>query len=336
MNPRSEHNPRIIDALILSHGTAQSYYLTLDPKRNNIARPSMDNPLPCADALSRTFEGVNTNYAGFGNGPFEVLVPQSELRRSRSGLITHCSSLDLPKGSFWKFRTSLYISSPELCFVQMANKLSQARLVELGINLCAKYYLHPRSGEIFEREPITTVAKLKAYLERIDSSYHGVRNAQRALKWVVDNTASPMESRCAILIHYSKRYGGCGFPLIEANHRVNPGSFKHLAEQGYFEIDGCWPDKFTGYEYLGDKEHQDLAKDMRRIDALSALGWHIVTFNKKVCYNPDAFDVAVRQLARHMRIRIRRQPDWSEKMLELRRELGLLDDTPHYFEEMHG
>lgn len=314
--------------LILSHETAKSYYLTLNPRDDMRAIPCMDDPIGNASATSELFELFRANYTGFGNGPREVMVPDRNLKRQRHGLITHVTHLEYPAGSFWKLRPQVYLASPELCFVQMASQLCEPQAIEFGINLCAKFYTDPKTTKPLERKPVTCADKIAAYIDSLDGRYKGISRAKHALKWVVDNTASRMETRCAILMHYSKCYGGAGFPPIEANYHVKPGRLAGMTNQDNYWIDGAWPDPMAGYEYLGEEEHPDLKADMRRIDELEALGWHLVVLDKRTVYNHDLFVKPMLQLARYLGKRFRPPADWRSRAIALRRDLGMIDPLP--------
>ena len=313
------------NTLMLSHGTARSYWLTLDPNRPDAAVPTADIPLQWSSGTPATLRGLNANYRGFGSGPLEFLVADANARRMKNGVVCHSCTSELPAGSFRKFHDGLYIASPELCFLQMARSLTLSQLVELGINLCGKYYIDPATNKVEPRAPVATAATLKRYLERVDSRTGGVAKAKRALQWVVDDSASPKETQMEMLFGLPLRYGGYGFGNAVMNYDVFPRSRKRLAEQGYYSIDACWVNKGSGAEYFGEEEHQDHVHDRRRLDAIKALGWNVVVVDKQRLYSPAAFETAAQQLAEFMKHRIRRSDSWRGRMLALRRDLGLID-----------
>ena len=147
--------------VILSHRTAMSYYRTLDPSHEQAARATKALPLAKARASNELLKTFNRAYSGFGGAPFDLLVPSTGLRRSTSELIAHSCEYELPSNSFWKLKDSLYVVSPELCFVQMAQQLSIAQLVELGINLCGSY---------FERAATSPSARLSLRRSRLQNT----------------------------------------------------------------------------------------------------------------------------------------------------------------------
>ncbi|HAM14259.1 MAG TPA: hypothetical protein DCP91_00030 [Eggerthellaceae bacterium] len=204
----------------------------------------------------------------------------------------------------------------------MSQYLTMAQLVVLGSNLCSKYYLDPDTKEIMHRKSLTTRERIARYLDTGEKIY-GAGKAKKALVYVEDRSASPMETKTHVLVCLPLHKGGHGFAKPVFNYEVNPGRYAHLAEQGHFEIDLCWVDEKVGIEYFGEKEHPDPIRDRRRLDALGALGWKIVVVDKRRLANPDSFEIAMKQVARHLGRRIRKPDGWAEKNLALRREIGI-------------
>lgn len=311
---------------IVSHQSAWSYYRTLEPAGRYAAKPCNDYVLADASTKAGALEGLNLDYPGFGSSPIEFLVPSESQYRKTSAFITRSCKAELPKDSFWKFNERHYIVSPELCFVQMAQSLSLAQLVELGTNLCAPYYIDLNTDKPKKRNPITTPNRLSQFVGSA-TGVIGAAKARKALDLISPDSASPMETKQYVLVRFPKCYGGYGMKGLKLNHKVNPGRYSYLAEQGYFEIDLCWPKEHVGMEYFGENEHQDHIHDRRRLDALEALGYHVVVIDKQRLKNPDSFDIAMKQVARHLKYSIRKPQNWEEKNLALRRELGLLMDV---------
>ena len=309
--------------VVLSHRTAMAYYRTLDPAHPMAARACKASPLARASASSQALNVFKPGYYGYGGAPFDLLVPSRQLVRVSKSIVAHSCEVELPANSFWRLHDSLFVVSPELCFVLMAQLLSAPQLVELGLNLCGGYYVDTKAGKLPEREPLTTPRKLASYVERA-SGMKGVKKARDALRWVVPGSRSPMESKSFVLLCYPRNRGGYGFELAELNHRVNPGRAVRLSEQDYYRIDISWPDDSVGFEYYGEGEHEGrVVQDRRRLDALEALGWHMVVVDKQRLYSASAFDVAADQLASHLGFRIRRGSEWQASNDALRKELGL-------------
>lgn len=314
---------RLPPAVILSHRTAVAYYRVLNPKDRKAAHATRADPLPRASASSQLLKTFNPEFSGFGGLPLDLLVPDRRNVRMSKGINAHSCQVKLPEGSFWKLNDTLYITSPELCFVQMAQMMSIPQIVEVGLNLCAIYYADIKSSKLPERKPLTTPTKLARYAERANGM-KGVKKAKQALRWVIACSRSPMETKMFILLSYPPSRGGYGLNLPVLNYRADPGRYAYLTEQGFFRIDICNPDLFVGVEYYGDDDHQDnVVKDRRRLDALEALGWKMVVIDKQRLYDPAAFEVAANQIASHLNCRIRKNSNWQKAHEALRKDLGL-------------
>lgn len=308
---------------VLSHRTAMEYYRTLDPSHPKAAHPTKAFPLAQASASSELLRTFNSEYSGFGGRPINLLVPSKNLAHASKDVVAHSCRSELPGNSFWKLTDTLYVSSPELCFVQMAQTMSVPQIAELGVNLCADYHVDVKADKLPKRRPITTPAKLASYAERA-SGMKGAKKARQALKWVVAGSRSPMETKTFILLCLPRSRGGYGLGLAKLNHRVDPGRYAYLAEQGFFRVDLCWPEPIVGVEYYGDEVHLDnVVHDRRRLDALEALGWNMVVIDKQRLYDPESFDIAARQVADYLNHRIRKTDDWIAANLSLRKDLGL-------------
>lgn len=313
--------PSFKGTVILSHRSAAQYLL-----KSASPIPSQGDGRETSALKRAAVPGISTRASILEHpalkSPIDLLVSDKSHCRHASDLKCHCGSPRYPRGSFWQLSNGLFIASPELCFVQMACVLPEPLLVELGTNLCAKYYIHPITGKIMSRTPITTRAKISRYLTRA-TDMRGAKAAEHALQWVLDNSASPRETKSAILLSLPLRYGGYGFRDIVLNLRVDPKSNAHLVEQTYFSIDISIPEKNVGMEYYGEQEHPDPVKDRRRLDALGALGWKMIVVDRQRLNDMDAFEVAALQLAKLSDRRIRRDDRWHARASNLREILGL-------------
>ena len=319
----SDKDRRIAPVVVLSHGTALAYYRTLDPANPKAARITKVDPLAMARASSDLLKTFNPEYSGFGGLPLDLLVPNRNLVRTSKRIVAHSCEVGLPDKSFWKLNESLYISSPELCFVQMAQTMSVSQLVELGVNLCSNYYIDGANHKLPMRKPITTPAKLARYVKSA-SSVKGVKKANRALKWVAAGSRSPMETKTYVILCFPRRYGGYGLEMATLNRKVDPGRYAYLADQGFFCIDICWDKERVGVEYFGEEDHEGaVVHDRRRLDALGALGWKMVVIDKQRLYDAESFDVAAHQIAANLNCRIRKKDGWETAHAALREDLEL-------------
>lgn len=250
-----------------------------------------------------------------------VLVRSDLHHRSFNDLAIHQCGRPLPKESFRKIGNNLYIDAPEFSFLEMSSELSSAKLVEYGFILCGNYALS-HSGDYTSRpKPLTTKAKLEAYLAK-SASFHGINKARIALKYVLENSASPMETKLAMMLCLPKNKGGFGLPMPTMNYKVNfPRRMLKTCHKRYVVLDIYWPDKAVAIEYDGEAYHsttEALNSDRLKSSELSTLGITTIRVDKqqvKTLYDVEVLASKVAKLIGH---RLRKP---NEKQLALRRSV---------------
>ncbi|MCL2632516.1 MAG: hypothetical protein FWD45_05480 [Coriobacteriia bacterium] len=175
------------------------------------------------------------------NLPIDVLTRNNKARRKIEGLRHNTFSHPVPVGSLINCGDGLVVSSPEFCFFQMASRLSLVKLIELGYEFCGVYSLVAEkdagrlasddntAGEsldnssmgFYTRHPLTSVRKLKAYVSHM-SNAHGQKKAARAVRFIIDGSASPMETILSMLLTLPKKLGGYGLPKPSLNAQIAP------------------------------------------------------------------------------------------------------------------
>lgn len=86
----------------------------------------------------------------------------------------------MPKGKdFCRVESGVFVSCPELCFVQLAQSLPFHELVRAGNVLCGRFYLDAgKGGELGRREPLTSKRRIEAFI-RANPGIKGVKEARR-------------------------------------------------------------------------------------------------------------------------------------------------------------
>ena len=279
------------------------------------------NPLK-QPAMSRSeLESFNHKNPLYGKQPVKVLVADASARRASRSVECRRSGLQYPRGSFIRLREGLYVTSPELTFARMASRLSEIRLIEIGTELCGRYYLS--SGEVKDRTAFLTNAQnLRAYLDQLPSLKGGAK-AKRALRYVLDNSASPMEGKTMLQFCMPLRYGAFNLPFDRMNYDIKAGRNRALAEQDSFSVDLASEKLHVAIEYDGKEHHLDSSKDKRRRNMLKALGWTVFPLEKDVLYNPTRTEKFALQVAKFLGYRLQRKSSWDDAYIRLRHELDL-------------
>ncbi|MGI6106112.1 MAG: hypothetical protein ACOYD7_08030 [Raoultibacter sp.] len=212
------------------------------------------------------------------NQPFHCLVAEKELRRFNKDVVCHVWTSPLPKGSVYNIGRGVYACSPELCFVQMARNMSLLQLIKLGYELCGLYTVSEEG--LFQAQPLTTVDKLKSFISKA-GGVRGTKKASKALQYVRDNSASPMETCLAMLLSLPYRLGGYGFEKLILNHPIQTTELTCgvLLPKTYI-CDLFWPDAGLAIEYDSDQYHtksDQIAHDSIKRTDLGVVGIKVIS-----------------------------------------------------------
>ena len=207
----------------------------------------------------------------------------------------------------------------------MATKLTFAKLVLLGFELCGTYALAVDGPARRTIAPLTSAVKLRSFAEGA-VGMRGRKVALQASRYVLDGSASPMESTLAMMLSLPYAKGGYGLPVPLLNYRVDiPQRARKRADRRYCECDLCWPDAHLAVEYDSDLYHSDSLRqesDARRRNTLIALGFTVVTVSRGQISDGAAFNRLANQLAKILKKRFRyKDPGFSRAHLALREEL---------------
>lgn len=148
-----------------------------------------------------------------GTDKIDVLVGVPAARHQTETVRSHLCTQELPAGSFIltdSFGIEFYLSSPELVFLQMAEELEIDHLVYVGFALCSNFMLSDiePSGCAPRERSLTTVDRIRGFLDRLPDGTRNRGKARRALEHVRDGARSPKEGAIAMLIGMPLCYGG--------------------------------------------------------------------------------------------------------------------------------
>lgn len=256
--------------------------------------------------------------------PLQAIVGNAEARTSTMRVASHTWT-NLPERSVIDVGEGFFMSTPEFCFLQMAASLSLARLIYLGFELCGTYALAEGGPSITREASLTTRTRIRGFVEAAQGA-PGRPKALRALRYVLDGSASPMETVLAMMLHLPYNLGGYALESPLLNYRVDvPPSLREIADRGLCRCDLCWPDAKLAVEYDSKRFHSDQVRrksDASRRSTLIALGFTVVTAYPDHVLDSGAFNRLARQLAKLTGKRLRYEdPGFTRKHLELREQL---------------
>ncbi|MDR2957396.1 MAG: hypothetical protein LBU61_04335 [Coriobacteriales bacterium] len=311
--------------IVISHKSALEYWRQhasiKDAQQSRHRRKKLPDRSPDASCLrANALNGFSL--------PLNALVSNANARRPSKKMQPHVLSGTVPGYGLISIDNGVYVSSPEFCFLQMATTLPLLELIELGFELCGLFskssYVagdRVRHGDfsgnsaqtvyhsnLDDNPQLTTVKKIRSFVEHMPN-VRGRGRALKALRYILDNSASPMEAKLVMLLCLPFRLGGYGFPSPELNSRIDPvKAARSYTNQTYFKCDLFWPHLSLAVEYDSDEFHTGtarIARDSRKRNALASLGILVITVTREQIKSTVQLEAVAKILAAGMNRRLR-------------------------------
>ena len=262
--------------------------------------------------------------------PLHIMVSSREDRRKRPNLIAHYYPKPLADGSFCQIGHNVYVASPELTLVQMATMLSDVEVLELCLEFCSGYTINPDAERGFDDRPaLTTRKRLLAYVEKM-GGHRGVGQIKPILPYVIDDSASPMETAVLMLLCLPSRKGGYQLPLPKHNVEIPiTGRARSHTGRKHLVCDLYWERFHLDVECDSTANHsskQQLGIDSDRRIILDAMQYHYVGITRWQLEDSGRFLDAVQAIRRIMGFKLRKTAPHIEQKRERLRSFLV---TPH-------
>ena len=219
--------------------------------------------------------------------PYDIFVPCAE-KRSRLAEF-HCAvrPARMPLYGFIELKSPyssqdnrILIASPELCFLQMAQKLGFEDLIYLGYELCSSYmYDDSAEYKLAYRQPVTNVHSIMSFLDSANGCA-GIKPAAKAVRHILDMSASPMETKLMMIATLPFSRGGFAIAHPHLNREIQLSSQgTSVLRQDKLYADALWEKEKVILEYdsnmthLTKKQHD---RDKNRIAALTYSGYKVI------------------------------------------------------------
>lgn len=328
-------------------------YLTPEPSLNltRFLRSTNGNDgLAGTPVRKRTLkDAINTNHSldsldesaqrllDHAGAPIHAYVPERSKGTSTKRLVSHVFGGNVPYGSFLDIGHNICICTPMHAFLGVSAKAELLDAIRIGMELCGTYsqwrlepnimgdpyYLERKETRActFDVPPVMRTKNALAFADRL-SGIRGSAGAKRALKWVLDNSASPMETVIYLLLCLPKRLGGYGLPKPTLNPKItisNPDGVK----ERYPDL--FWLGKNIDVEYNSDSAHSgewSRYRDSKREIELTVANVKVLPLTRPQLMNVDEFDAFAQGLRKMLGVRARGVDDgWVHRRAYLRREL---------------
>lgn len=259
--------------------------------------------------------------------PLHVVVAQANDRVRTGDPVCHVWNAGFPAGSFVKLRDGAYISSPERSFMEMAAELSLVELIRYGYVLCSGYAYDKGESGFRARAPLASVRSLQRFVEK-SHGRTGSNKAVRAMRFIADASASPMETNLTMALCLPRMIGGYGLDIPELNLRIEVRT-KGLVPRDHFKCDLYWRRQHVAVEYDSGEHHSGVeaeTKDSARRSALLSQGVTVASITPDQFFDARKFDEAARAVAKLLGKRLpANEAAWMMRRYRLRHEL--LQDT---------
>lgn len=174
-------------------------------------------------------------------GKVSILVSSQSSRSKSTKTITHvCANNAVATIALAKPR-GIFIPNLGFLFVQLAQCAPFLTLIEIGYDLCGSYTILPDESTFVQCEPATNHNHLAKEIRAL-RGMRGRKIATRALQFVADNSASPMETKLTMFLCFKRTMGGYGLPFPKLNFPIEPTSAaRKAAHKQRYVLDLYWP-----------------------------------------------------------------------------------------------
>ena len=271
------------------------------------------------------------------DGPVHAFVADRSKGTSIKNLITHVLHQPLPNGILMDIGHDVCICTPQFTFMQMVAQTDLIEGIGIGMELCGTYSRwrfepsqmgdpyyseHAESRSCtFDLPPALRAKRAQQFIERLKGQ-RGSVDARAALRWVLDNSASPMETAVYLLLCLPKRLGGYGLPKPTLNPKLivrNPDGTK----ERYPDL--FWHGPNIDVEYNSDSSHSGewrRYRDSKREVELTVANVRVLPLTRLQLINADEFDAFAQGLRRMLGVRARSADlAWAYRRDELRTKL---------------
>ena len=295
--------------------TSRSFWRLVYPPERSPSDKVKTPPLELFVSNSRDVRNalsswVTQDILNLDDGRVHVLAFSRNNRRVSKFHSTYVWPHALPDGSLLDLGTGAFVSSPEFTFLQIAATHSIIQTVAYGDEICGRYAFDPFNERgLRKRIPLTNKAKLSSYLDSIDamfpSNYPGVKKARRALQYIIEESASPMETVDEMLLCLPYKLGGYGLPKPHMNKAITLSpSAARIAKKSVCYGDMCWnKPALIDIEHQGLLDHDEPLKfeeDRQRINGIKAMGYEVIELTNKQVKDFAGFESIAMHLAKRL------------------------------------
>lgn len=197
---------------------------------------------------------------------------------------------------------------------------SHTMLEAQAVGAAQRRHLEADREQYYEAEPAVPAKELKRLLDKM-AGLHGVRPAQRAARFALDNARSPGEAIMVSMFHLPHKFGGFNVRDLLLNHRIDfTPDARAIADMPYAILDAYISLARIALEYNGFYHDDPAARlhDERRDVGLEAMGITTIAINRKQLRDIEALESIARLIYKRAGIRYQNRTQGNRiKQVEL-------------------
>ena len=173
-------------------------------------------------------------------------------------------SRTLPQTALLRVDPDLYIAGPEFIVAQVAETATIIELVQIIMELCGSYAVMPISTAeslqmtVYEIPPVTSIVMIKELLANARVRTRARSLIKQAFAYAREGSASPAETKLALMLGLPMELGGYGLGMPVPNARLEvPEGERAYVGQDHYDLDLYWADCRADIEYESTEFHLD-------------------------------------------------------------------------------
>ncbi len=256
-----------------------------------------------SDIMPLVPDWVDEQYLEPTDGIFHALAFDAGRCKTLKDITVHIWTGPIPEGSFYELQSGVLVESPAFMFLHAASILDFTNLIAFGDELCGLYSFDAREKRGFRKRkyPLITTIGLQNYLLTAKNC-RSTKRAMRALHYVVDNSASPMETFDEMTMCLPYRLGGYGFSRMNMNEEIElTARAARIAKRNTCRLDMGYKDLFLDIEHHGKLDHssdEEKESDFARVSGLKEMGFEVVELTKAQVGDLFAYEIIIQRIAK--------------------------------------
>lgn len=292
--------------LVFDIGTSVLFWRLRYPLDRMPQRQACELPTACLTTKKSVTAAkpgwIDAEFLKPAGGVLHVLDINGGHGRRYDSLAVHAWQGPIPPGSFYELKQKVYVESPSFMFLQAGALLNLSQLIAFGDELCGLYSFDAREARGFRKRrcPLITKSELERFIGDARGC-RGVGACLKALPFIVERSASPMETFDEMLFCLPYRYGGYGISAPLMNYKVYlDARAARVSKRGKCYLDMGYPQYSLDIEHHGKLDHarpEEAARDVARVNGLREQGFEVIELTAAQVDDLLAFEVIAQRVA---------------------------------------